>query len=822
LDEVMKQDDALDALDWSSVRNLSQGILRRIKRRLRRWGGQAYRAIANEVWEGGGKTETWQAITRLRKTGRRQLRRDIIDWFLELWRKLFGAAKSGKGKKLYSSTAAMASKDMGEGGFGVQCFVIHNPGSIDDFFEVNQTELGAGGSAKIFTARGRITHEQRAVKRIHKRNPADYQRLMNEVAVMKSLDHPNITRLFETFEDERHLYLVLELCEGGDVLDRLQEIGTFSEFQTAVIARTMLMTLNYLHSNGYVHRDVKPENIMFKDGKKDVVLPNLRLVDFGYSCKVPEEDESMSTKIGSPYYVAPEVLEGSYSVECDLWSIGVVAYLLICGYPPFAGATDAQTLNLIQKGRFIFHKQYWSEVSKPAKHLIKRLLNPDPEYRFRIEQALEHPWIKNRGAIRADRMDDDTVDRLITFHQYHKLRKSAMLAVAYQLEGPVVKPLLDLFLGLDTNGDGLLYKSEFMKAVQALHIEDSFIVQMMQSVDADGSGVIDYSEFIAATLTKDSYINNHAALMRAFRCFDQDDSGGLTQEEVAETLCMGEEEMDEVAEFFKEVDLNDDGVMDYGEFHAMLQREIEPDRDIVEDDMDEDDEDEEEEEEEEDIELNIEEDEEEEEDSESSEEGDEKLSPGSKAKKKAAKKAAKKSAKKDEEEDASGSSEEGDENLSPKSKAKKKAAKKAAKMADAGEEEEGAKSPKAASARSKGSASGKSPKRASKSSKDSLEDDDDDEEEETEKGGRSPKGKQSPTGGGSPKSKGSVAAMPGGSSARSGGGSARAGGKASPRARGKAKAKAKAAARSPLPLPPTPLPPPELACRFGYADIFKE
>merc|ERR1712008_627169 len=131
------------------------------------------------------------------------------------------------------------------------------------------------------------THISRACKKIYKRDELDFSRLQQEVAIMKVLDHPNIVRLYETFEDEKHLYLVMEFCEGGDVLDRLLTHGPMQEVNASVIVRTLLMTLNYLHTNGFVHRDVKPENIMFKDHRVEVMTSSLRLIDFGHSCAKP-------------------------------------------------------------------------------------------------------------------------------------------------------------------------------------------------------------------------------------------------------------------------------------------------------------------------------------------------------------------------------------------------------------------------------------------------------------------------------------------------------------------------------------------------------
>ncbi|CAJ1421637.1 unnamed protein product [Effrenium voratum] len=233
-------------------------------------------------------------------------------------------------------------------GFGIHCFIINNPGTIDDFYHV-QEEVNAGGSAQVFKAMEKAT--KASAENV---GAGDIGRVIQEVAIMKTLDHPNIIKLFETFEDDRHLFLVLEFCKGGDVLDRVVADGVMDELSLLSMSWVEdegLHRLNYLNANGYAHRDLKPENIMYKESKEDRMVSQLRLVDFGYACRSPEEGKSLRTKVGSPYYVAPEVLAGSYGKECDMWSLGALCFMIISGIPPFFGDTDAQTLRLIKEGK---------------------------------------------------------------------------------------------------------------------------------------------------------------------------------------------------------------------------------------------------------------------------------------------------------------------------------------------------------------------------------------------------------------------------------------------------------------------------------------
>eukprot|EP00913_Durusdinium_trenchii_P017083 g16066.t2 len=436
-------------------------------------------------------------------------------------------------------------------------------------------EVNAGGSAQVFRAVEIATKAHRAIKRIAKKSAGEIARVVQERCLTRTCE--------ETFEDDEYLYLVLEYCGGGDVLDRIISDGAMDELSSSMVIRGMLATLNYLNANGYVHRDIKPENIMYKESKDDQMVSQLRLVDFGYSCRSPEDTFC-------PYYVAPEVLAGSYGKEprprrpdvvfarrteqsrlrCDVWSLGAVCFMLVAGIPPFFGETDAQTLRMVKEGRFVFQASQWGG----CKHFIKRCLDVDFAKRLTVIEGLEHPWLKNKFHERVAHIRDETVERLVNFSQDHNLRRAAMLAVAFHMDAEDVKLLLDLFRGLDLNGDGLLTTDEFTSGVRSLGVDSELLQQMMRCLDADHSGVIDYTEFLAATLEAPMFIENHAVMLRAFRSFDQDDSGGLTAEEVAETIDMeGPQQFMEMQRIFEEVDTNRDGVMDYAEFYAMLKAE---------------------------------------------------------------------------------------------------------------------------------------------------------------------------------------------------------------------------------------------------------
>eukprot|EP00439_Symbiodinium_sp_Y106_P036990 s4334_g4.t1 len=241
-----------------------------------------------------------------------------------------------------SKGSAMPKKEIKEGGIGHAQFIIENTGKITDYYQMDKKKLGEGSYGSVTKATNISTKAIRAVKTISKSQMKNLERFKQEIAIMKMMDHPNIIKLFESFEDHRNIYLVMELCSGGELFDRIIESGHFSEVQAAILMQQIIRAIYYMHENHVCHRDLKPENFLFMT--KDPIEKNfLKIIDFGLSCKFTP-GKPLSTKAGTPYYVAPQVLAGNYDQLSDLWSCGVIMYVLLCGYPPFFGDTDSEVL----------------------------------------------------------------------------------------------------------------------------------------------------------------------------------------------------------------------------------------------------------------------------------------------------------------------------------------------------------------------------------------------------------------------------------------------------------------------------------------------
>eukprot|EP00429_Kryptoperidinium_foliaceum_P128488 CAMPEP_0176282956 /NCGR_PEP_ID=MMETSP0121_2-20121125/51067_1 /TAXON_ID=160619 /ORGANISM="Kryptoperidinium foliaceum, Strain CCMP 1326" /LENGTH=495 /DNA_ID=CAMNT_0017623317 /DNA_START=48 /DNA_END=1535 /DNA_ORIENTATION=- len=486
-----------------------------------------------------------------------------------------GKSKEAKEEKRVSQSGSLPKKDVKAGGIGHAQFILDNQGKkIQDAYDMDKKKLGEGSYGSVCKASNKASKATRAVKTIPKTQMKNLERFQQEIALMKMMDHPNIIKLYETFEDHRNIYLVMELCTGGELFDRIIENGAFNEVQAASLVQQMVKAVYYMHENHVCHRDLKPENFLFQS-KDSIEKSLLKIIDFGLSIKF-SPGQVLTTKAGTPYYVAPQVLAGKYDHASDLWSIGVITYVMLCGYPPFFGETDADVLAKVREGKFSFNSADWNNISEDAKNLIRMLLKMDPAVRYTAAQALNHDWIKNKAPKATGvSLQSNFVDNLRGFRSQNKLKKAALHIIAGQLKEDQIKALRETFMALDGNGDGLLTAAEMREGLAKAGLEEipSDLQQILEDVDSDGSGVIDYTEFLAATLDKRSYIQEDVC-WSAFRLFDKNGDGKISQDELKAVLDNDEVQsvagMQTIAELMKEIDNNGDGVIDFDEFMEMM------------------------------------------------------------------------------------------------------------------------------------------------------------------------------------------------------------------------------------------------------------
>mmetsp|Transcript_42202 Transcript_42202/g.99028 ORF Transcript_42202/g.99028 Transcript_42202/m.99028 type:complete len:507 (+) Transcript_42202:77-1597(+) len=454
--------------------------------------------------------------------------------------------------------------------------ITDNDGRIEDFYDMDHHRIGQGAFAYVVKATAKRSRVIRAVKVLAKAHVKDLPKFIQEVNLMKGMDHPNILHLYEAFEDKRNIYLVMELCTGGELFDKIISVGSFTEVQAATIMRQILSAVFYMHQNGVTHRDLKPENFIFVD-KQPLEHTNLKVIDFGLATYF-EPGQMMKTKAGTPYYVAPQVLEGSYTQACDVWACGVVMYILLCGNAPFDGATDADILKKVRRGNYSFPKQYWDGVSDAAKELIKKMLTFDPEKRITAEKALHDPWMSNKAPkVRNTAVPTDLMDRFRSFQAKNKLVKTALRMIAWRLSDGELKSLRETFVAFDTNGDGILTINELKEGLSKLGLKEvpKDLQAVMEAVDSDASGAIDYTEFIAAMMRTKTYQQDDLC-WQAFRMFDKNGDGKISREEVREVLSGGTVEeamgLEAIEKLMREVDTNGDGEIDFEEFMAMMRK----------------------------------------------------------------------------------------------------------------------------------------------------------------------------------------------------------------------------------------------------------
>ncbi|XP_032445488.1 calcium/calmodulin-dependent protein kinase type 1D [Xiphophorus hellerii] len=264
---------------------------------------------------------------------------------------------------------------------------------VFDFKEV----LGTGAFSEVVLAQEKLTGRMFAVKCIPKKAlKGKESSIENEIAVLRRIKHENIVALEDIYESPDHLYLIMQLVSGGELFDRIVEKGFYTEKDASTLIRQVLDAVNYLHKMGIVHRDLKPENLLYFNPQDE---SKIMISDFGLS-KMEGSGDVMSTACGTPGYVAPEVLaQKPYSKAVDCWSIGVIAYILLCGYPPFYDENDSKLFEQILKADYEFDAPYWDDISDSAKDFISCLMEKDPTKRFTCEQALRHPWIAGDTAL---------------------------------------------------------------------------------------------------------------------------------------------------------------------------------------------------------------------------------------------------------------------------------------------------------------------------------------------------------------------------------------------------------------------------------------
>ncbi|KAH9672988.1 calcium-dependent protein kinase 13 [Citrus sinensis] len=527
--------------------------------------------------------------------------------------------------------------------------------NIEDRYLVDR-ELGRGEFGVTYLCIDRDTRELLACKSISKRKlrtAVDIDDVRREVAIMKHLPkNSSIVSLKEACEDDNAVHLVMELCEGGELFDRIVARGHYTERAAAAVTRTIVEVVQLCHKHGVIHRDLKPENFLFANKKENSPL---KAIDFGlsiffkpgaragiwkcgkvsigssvshtlvslFTTSLRIVGERFSEIVGSPYYMAPEVLKRNYGPEIDIWSAGVILYILLCGVPPFWAESEQGVAQAILRGLIDFKRDPWPNVSESAKSLVRQMLEPDPKLRLTAKQVLgsfhlfydvfeclmfsvlpsmfffffvpdgghfenhipacsttvsldlhlyevtcaiviwfdiEHPWLQNAKKAPNVPLGDVVRSRLKQFSMMNRFKRKALRVIAEFLSVEEVEDIKEMFKKIDSDNDGVVSTDELKAGLRNFgsQLAESEVQMLIEAVDTNGKGTLDYGEFLAVLLHLRRMANDEH-LHKAFSYFDKDGNGYIEPNELRDAL------MEDGAD-----DCTDDGLISYDEFVAMM------------------------------------------------------------------------------------------------------------------------------------------------------------------------------------------------------------------------------------------------------------
>lgn len=467
--------------------------------------------------------------------------------------------------------------------------LVDNPGRIQECYDVDRTRIGEGSFATIFKCANKSTGFQRAIKVLSKAKSKNIPKWYHEIAMLKSVDHPNIIKYYESFQDRRFIYVIMELCQGAELFDLLNEVDHLGEMETAALMQQVFRAMTYMHAVHIVHRDLKTENFMLYKKDTEVIENTIKIIDFGLAIELvvdkersTEEQEvfiPLTEKCGAPFYVAPQVLAGSYDHMADVWSLGVLMYTLLAGYPPFYGGSDSDVLGKVRLGNYQFNAADFKVISSEAKQLIRDLLKISPIERIDAAGALQSPWIQLKAPPNSEMpLRTSLISALKSFGAANLLKRSGLYVIAGLLTDEELAPAVDSFNFLDVEGDGNLGVEEIFNGLVRAQVKEvpsvEDLTEILAKMDSDGSGKIEFTEFLSATIDR-KYITE-TNVWSAFRVFDINGDGKISQTEMHRVLngraAEGEEDVSpqEVIALMNELSPDGDKYVDFQEFFAMM------------------------------------------------------------------------------------------------------------------------------------------------------------------------------------------------------------------------------------------------------------
>lgn len=420
-----------------------------------------------------------------------------------------------------------------------------NYGSFDQYYTLGSL-LGEGVFKEVYSCHHKSTGTIRAVK-ISKRFAVDGEKaiqLEHEIKILKQLDHPNLPMIYDNYIDNWQCFTVTDYLPGGNLCDELDNNGFLTEERAAVFMEQLLSCVDYLHQNSIIHRDIKPDNILFYHGRD---LDRFKLVDFAKATRC-EDGKRLSRGVTTPQYTSPEVLVGKYGAKLDIFSCGVVCFLVLSNSFPFDADARQEVFDLIGAGKFSFSDAVWKNVSISAMLFIRRLLTYDEDYRPSAAEALEDQWFESvevsSDPSKMVSVRDHVKDALnkMSHHQHivpSNMKQATHALIAAQMLLKKENEEIDrVFNAIDTNQDGRLSKEE-VKAVYAAYfgrtLRDKEVDEIFERVDQERLGYLEYSEFVVAAMNETDLFSNNK-VKHAFDMFDVSQSGKISKKGLRKAL----------------------------------------------------------------------------------------------------------------------------------------------------------------------------------------------------------------------------------------------------------------------------------------------
>ena len=461
--------------------------------------------------------------------------------------------------------------------------IKQSKGVPEEFYD-NIKTLGEGAFGLVYLGKHKISGVERAIKNINKDQAnltkEEERTLIKEINILKTLDHPNIMKVYEYFNTPDCFSIVSELCTGGELFKKIQN-NILSENVGKYVMKQLLSAVAFCHKNGIIHRDLKPENILLEEeeeAKKEYFT--IKVIDFGTSGKM-KKGQKYNEVIGTPFYIAPEVLNNNYDEKCDMWSCGIILYVMLSGEPPFYGETDNEIYNEILHSDVRFDQKVWENISNEAKDLILKLLNKDHMKRSSAVEALQHPWIQNIDTEKINFLSIETLNAIvINLYKYNAVQILQQASIAFIVHNLIsrnmTKELRKCFIQFDTNGDGRLDKEELINGLKRVDTHENLeqeVDRVMNIIDVDGNGFIEYEEFLRASLDINKILTDENVKI-VFQLFDANNTGKITPKELKRVMDINSADVsDEVWEqIINDIDLDRDGVISFWEFKQMLNK----------------------------------------------------------------------------------------------------------------------------------------------------------------------------------------------------------------------------------------------------------